>query len=303
MGRRALVLIVALVLAGAAAFAIFQYLQGVQEEAEANQERVTVYRALQPIAQGTEGSQILQGEGTLFTESYEIFELLPDGAPTNRQELETTLAGKVAVAAIPANQLFTSSQWVTLTTQITPLSELIGEGLQAITISPGSVQGINGFPNPGDRINVIVSLDIEANLIDVGQAPDLGLPQEPPAEGEGAAAEEETITVQYTRYVLQGLPVIAVGRDVRPEQDGNGEDTTATTIQTQAPAEGEQAQEVSTVYTLEVTPEQAERLVYAQNNGSIYLTLVPPDFVEVDTLGVTIETLFEGDLVDDIFNQ
>lgn len=303
MGRRALVLIVALVLAGAAAFAIFQYLQGIEDEVAAGQERVIVYRALEPIAQGTEGSQVLQGEGALFEESFELRELLPDGAPTSRQELETTLSGKVAVAPIPANQLFTASQWVTLTTDITPLSELIGEGLQAITISPGSVQGVNGFVEPGDRINVIVSLDIEARLIPQGEAPDLGLPTEPGGEGEGEAAEEEQVTVSYTRLVLQGLPVIAVGPDVRPESadEANGE-STPTTLQTQAPAEGE-AQEVSTVYTLEVTPEQAERLVYAQQNGSIYLTLVPPDFVEVDTRGVTIENLFEGDLVDDIFSQ
>jgi hypothetical protein len=33
------------------------------------------------------------------------------------------------------------------------------------------------------------------------------------------------------------------------------------------------------------------------------MTLVPADFVEVETQGVTIETLFAGDIVDDIFGN
>ena len=56
-----------------------------------------------------------------------------------------------------------------------------------------------------------------------------------------------------------------------------------------------------TVFTLEVTPEQAERIAYAFENGSMWLTLVPEDFVEVETQGVIIDTLFGGDLVSDIF--
>jgi hypothetical protein len=60
---------------------------------------------------------------------------------------------------------------------------------------------------------------------------------------------------------------------------------------------------VQTIFTLEVTPEQAERLVFTFESGSTYLTLVPVDFVEVETTGITIERLFTGDLVEDIFGQ
>jgi pilus assembly protein CpaB len=299
MGRRALILIVALLLAGAAAFAIFQYLQGVRSEITAGQERVTVFRAVQPITAGQEGSAVLQGGPAFYVESFELNELLPEGAITTPEQLQATLGGKVALAPIPRNQLFTTGQWVTLTTQITPLAELIGEGLQAITISPGAVQGVNGFPLPGDRVSVIVSLDIEARLLPT-EGPIIGIPEEEPAEGE--TTEEQAVTVSYTRFVLQGLPVIAVGRDVRPLPESEQDPTTVTTVVTD-PSAPPAEQEVSTVYTLEVTPEQAERLVFAQQNGSIYLTLVPLDFVEVDTVGITIETLFEGDLLTDIFGQ
>jgi hypothetical protein len=58
-----------------------------------------------------------------------------------------------------------------------------------------------------------------------------------------------------------------------------------------------------TTFTLEVTPEQAERIAFSFENGSVWMTLVPADFIEVDTEGVTIETLFTGDLVEDIFGN
>ena len=63
MGRRAVVLVIALALAGIAAFAIFQYLQGIEDELSAGQVEVPVYRALAPIAEGTEGSFISAGSG------------------------------------------------------------------------------------------------------------------------------------------------------------------------------------------------------------------------------------------------
>jgi Flp pilus assembly protein CpaB len=122
------------------------------------------------------------------------------------------------------------------------------------------------------------------------------------------------VTVTYTRYVLQGLNVLAAGREVRQEEDDDqtGEIDAATGTDTgegtATPTDGTAGQEAedlgnSTVFTLEVTPDQAERIVYAFENGSIWLTLVPADFVEIETDGVTIDNLFGGDLVDAIFPE
>lgn len=298
MGRRATVLVVALVLAGVAAFSIFQFLRGIEAEVEAGQEQVPVFRAIGPIPEGTEGSTVLQAEGVSFEESTEEQADLPADAITSREELEETLSGKVAAGPISGNQVLTSNQWVQLTVDITPLAELIGEGKQAITIAPGQVEGVNGFVRPGDRINAIITLDIALNLTAVGQ-PTFGVAGAQTTEGGG------TETVRYTRYVLQGLPVLAVSRDVRPEE-GEGEPVAAVQPGEAAPEGQAQPQpegEASTVFTLEVTPEQAERIVFAQDAGSLYFTLVPPDFVEAPTAGVTIESLFAGDLAADIFSS
>ena len=191
---------------------------------------------------------------------------------------------------------------------MTPLAEEIPSGKQAMTISVDNVRGVNGFVEPGDRINMIITLDISFDLlpedfsgitIDAGEEPGVG-DAGAPAPGE---EDEEAIVVTYTRYVLQGLPVIATGRDVRPDEDAP---QTVETPESQAPAEGAEAELEedtgnATIFTLEVTPEEAERIAYAFENGSIWLTLVPEDFVEVETNGVIIDNLFGGDLVDDIF--
>ncbi|MGQ0849521.1 MAG: Flp pilus assembly protein CpaB [Actinomycetota bacterium] len=302
MGRRALVLLVALLLAGVAAFAVFQFLQNIQSEAEAGQEKQTVFRATTFIAEGSQGSQVLQSQ--LVVESEENTQDLPDGAITTAEALQAALTNRLAVGPIERNQIITGSQWVELSVQLKPLSELIPSGKQAITISTDAVRGVNGFVRPGDLINLIITVEIEFNQIPV-DSPIFGIPTETTA-ADGTAGQEQTETVTYTRYVLQGLPVLAVAQQVRSEE---GEPTPVVTQQfdeqgNPIPADQAAQQQVpQTVFTLEVTPEQAERIVFSFETASVWLTLVPSDFVEVETQGVTIENLFAGDLVQDIFGN
>jgi Flp pilus assembly protein CpaB len=300
MGRRALVLLVALLLAGVAAFAVYSFVNGIQEDVIAGQERVVVYRATQAVPEGQDGNLFLQTP--MWVASEDQTEDVPDGAIESEQELQAVIQNKVAVGPISNNEILTADQWVELSVDITPLAEQIPSGKQAITISTDQVRGVNGFIQPGDRINAIVTLDIEFTLLPEN-APGFGIPsEEPPPEGE--APEEESEVVTLTRYVLQGIPVLAVDRDVRP-QEGERQDVEAAPAPGAEGAEGVPAEPVvpATVFTLEVDPEQAERFVYAFENGSMWLTLVPEDFVEVDTDGITIENLFQGDLVEDIFGS
>ena len=328
MGRRAIVLLVALILAGLAAWAVWQYLQGVEEAAEDQQVKVTVFRAgcdrpdndadapceLPDIAEGTDGSVLLSdynAGGNLIVMSEEEKEDLPDGFIEDENQLNQVLAGRVAAGPIPANGILTDSQWTSITVDVTPLAEEIPSGKQAMTISVDNVRGVNGFVEPGDRINMIITLDIAFDLLPEDFS---GITVEDPAAdpgtGDGGTTEpgeeEAVVVVTYTRYVLQGIPVMATGRDIRPDEDA----PPTVEVPSDTPedgTEGETAEEEdtgnATIFTLEVTPEQAERIAYSFENGSIWLTLVPEDFVEVETNGVIIDNLFGGDLVDDIFGN
>lgn len=295
-------MLVALVLAGVAAFAVFQFLNGIRNEVEDDRLKVPVYRAAELIPEGSQGSQILQS-GLILT-SEENKEDVPEGAVGSEDQLNAVLSGRLAVGPIAEHEIIVDSQWAQLTVDLKPMSELIPSGKQAITISTDAVRGVNGFIRPGDMINLIVTLDIEFNQIP-SDSPIFGIPTETTTPEGGAPTEEQSETITYTRFVLQGLPVLAVATDVRqeegevapvvtPQVDAEGNPITTGT----APADAPQ-----TIFTLEVTPEQAERIAFAFENGSIWLTLVPADFVEVETQGVTIETLFSGDIVDDIFGN
>jgi Flp pilus assembly protein CpaB len=288
--------LVALLLAGVAAFAVFQFLNGIQNEVEANRQKVPVYRATEFIPEGTEGSLALQSNG--FEPGEENVEDLPGGAISSEPELQAIVAGRLAVGPIEKHEIITQSQWAQLTVELKPLSELIPSGKQALTISTDAVRGVNGFVRPGDLINLIITVEIEFSQIPV-DSPIFGVPSQTPAGG--TSTEEQTRSVTYTRFVLQGLPVLAVANDVRSEEGEGTPVVTPAVDETGQPIPAEEVQVPETVFTLEVTPEQAERIVFSFETGSVWMTLVPADFVEVETTGITIESLFTGDIVQDIF--
>jgi Flp pilus assembly protein CpaB len=317
---------VALILAGLAAWAVWNFLQNVEKEAKEGQEIVTVFVAgSNGIAEGAEGDILVSGYDSdgrcqdadvlladaancTIKQDTDQKEDVPADAIDSEEKLRTVLNGKVAAGPISAGSILNAAQWVEVTVDVIPLSEQIPSGKQAITISTSNIQGINGFVEAGDRINMIITVDIEFEQIPV-DFEGVTLP-DPGTGDEGTTTDPEatdTIVVTYTRYVLQGLPVLAAGREIRPDEDAPPTVDAGTETGTEGGGTTDQPAEEdtgnSTVFTLEVTPDQAERIVYAFENGSIWLTLVPTDFVEVETDGVVIDNLFGGDLVEQIFGS
>lgn len=319
MGRRAIVLLVALILAGLAGWAVWNYLESVQEEHQAGQEIVTVFRAgPSGIAEGQEGSILLSGfnsdvrcqndasdaattQGCGIRASRDQLQDTPADAFTSVETLRQYLDGRIAAGPVSAGSILTRAQWVELSLQTTPLADLIPAGKQAMTIQVGQVEGVNGFIEPGDLINMIITLDIPASLIPL-DFPGVVVPEDP--SGEFVPGGDPLAVMSFTRFVLQGIPVMAVGTTVRVDEDGDQTGqipaVPTTTPEGEAPAgPGGNA----TTFTLEVTPEQAERIAHAFANGNIWLTLVPADFVEVNTQGVILNNLFGGNLIEDIFEN
>lgn len=293
MGRRTLVLVVAIVLAALAGYSVFTVLDRAQDAAAEGLEFQPVYRANILLAEGTEGSLLLSQVGANQPPiglSEENAQFVPANAITTEEQLQAVLDGQVAAGPISAGQILTSDQWVQITTEVRPLSEVIPEGKQAITISADQVRGVGGFIEAGDRINVIVTLDLSIDPTFIEDATQFiegadEIPVEDTTTGDEVALQQ--VSKQITRFVLQGLPVLAVGREVVPDDDAP-ETVDAT------PAEGEEAAGGNSgILTLEVTADEAERLVFAQEIGSTYYTLVPEDFLVTPTDGVIIETLFE----------
>lgn len=319
MGRRAIVLLVALILAGLAAWAVWNFLTNVQREADDERVKTDVFIAgNNGIAEGADGSILVSAYDNenqckdpdlpfaevtcqIKLDRDEVEDVPPDAIVTEEQ-LRQVLTGRVAAGPISPGSILTNRQWTEVTVEVIPLSDQIPSGKQAVTVSTGNVQGVNGFVEAGDHINMIITLDIEFDLLNLDSPLALPDQQVDPETGQPISPDGQPFTVTISRFVMQDIPVMAVGQEIRPDEEAPPTvEVTPTTVAGQQPEE--QAGGNETTFTLEVTPEQAERIVFAFQNGAIWLTLVPEDFVEVETNGVTIDNLFGGDLVEAIFGN
>lgn len=282
MGRRTIVLVVALLLAGVSAFAVWNFLTNVEAEVRGDVELVEVYRAQSLITPGTSGEEAL-AQGRVLR-SHEERQFLPQNAITSEEQLSQVLRGRVAAGPVSGNQVLTTDQWVDLTASIKPLSSLIGEGKQAMSVQVDQVRGVNNFVRPGDRVNLIVTIAtpvIEVQVIGGTETTEATL-------AELLEQIEEAREQEVSRFFLQGVSVLAVGRDLASDTVGEP------VVQTAVPGQdGQEQPQFQGIYTLEVTSEQAEKIAFAYEKGSVWLTLVPQDFVEAPTEGITKETLFE----------
>ena len=317
MGRRTLVLFIALILAGVSAVSVFLWLSNVEDEAAERFTEIEVFRATQFIDVGTEGeiardfiesstalssildldtANVLVCSGVLERDRTSSNQGICDQKEQNLNFLNE----KVAAGPISAGQLITTDLFVTAAELNTVfLSEDIAQGKVAISFRPGDDAAVGGFIRPGDRINLIASAGVElSQIIDLVSDPDLrdliidlGIGQqpeeEPPVGQEEGEEEADPITqfvntlppsIQFTQTVLQDIEVLAFGPDTRLAPLGTGLEPQGTQI-----------------IVVEVTSEQAELIQFAKENTSIALTLLPKDapYTQFASRGVVVDDLFD----------
>ena len=312
MGRRTIVLVIAVVLAVVAAFAVWQYLTTVEDDIRADIAEVRVYRATELLAAKTPGEEarplieeslalresvVFEGSTILCAgpkEGDEGEDPNTHGCPENPSDLNTVLDNRVAAGPISAGQLVTTEQWVELQEfQEASLSESIASGKVAIGIQPSDVKAAGGFVRPGDRVNLLASATVEiTDALSLYQYPELAAllaenqqqdtaQAAPPAEGAfttttAPAGPVIPTSIDFTQTILQDLEVLAVGVDTRPSRVPTG----LTPVGTQ-------------IIVLEVTPAQAEQIEFAQQYTSIALTLLPQGpYTPFESSGVVVDDIF-----------
>ena len=315
MGKRSIVLFIALGLAVVSAFAVWQYLSSVEDNVRADIREVNVYRATEPIEQGTEGdaarpfiieSQALVG-AVAFTDSKILCtgpvvrdgtedQTVCDGLPG---DLNALLDSKVAAGPISAGQLITTDMFV-LPAELNSvsLSEAIPANKVAISIRPEDDAVSGGFIRPGDRVNIIASADVQLNqFLNVLRDPALRAlilgPGDPASTTTtsipGSSNNEEEVdplaaladtfptSIQFTQTVLQDIEVLAVGPDNTLQGLGTG----------LTPQAGQ-------IIVLNVTVEQAEKIEFARNYTTVALSLLPKEgtYTPFEANGVVVDDLF-----------
>ncbi|MFV2001039.1 MAG: Flp pilus assembly protein CpaB [Acidimicrobiia bacterium] len=315
MGRRTLVLIIAVALAGISGFAVWQYLSNVEDDLRSDIAEVVVYRATDPIASGEAGSESQNriAESTALREQV-VFEgstILCTGAagdnaskdpsefgcPNNPNDLNAILDGKVAAGPIATGQLIAATSFADTRDLQQRLSDAIAPGKVAISVQIDNVTASGGFIRPGDNVNILASASLTPlNFLEIISNEELrdllvqvttGETTTPDGE---VAPEDDTTTItapgnlsgaipssiDVTETIMQNVQVLAVGPDTRPAPLDTGLEPSG-----------------SVVVVFEVTPQQAELIEYARQYTDVTLSLLPTgDYVPYDSQPVVVDDIF-----------
>jgi pilus assembly protein CpaB len=273
MARRTVAVLIAIVLALAAAGLVWWYASSVRQEAEKEEGNVAVLIASEDIPQRTTGEAAVEQN---LVEMAEVPErLVAPGALTT----EAALQGGVFTAAVAKGQQIVSSQLGAQ--EEASLSFRIKSGMRAISVPIDRVRGVGGLLTSGDKVDVIATFKAE----DLSQALagfNAALTAEEVARLQEEGFEPENASGTVTRILLQQIEVLAVDQLASASTGGLG-----------LGSSDENAPPSDPVVILTVTPEDAERLVLAEEIGSVWFILVPGEDTEtVPTPGSAVINVF-----------
>lgn len=206
--RRTLILIAAALVGAVAAYALFTYVGGIEDEANDNAERVKIFKIVQDIPKGTFGDEAFsQG---LIEEDVIAKEYRPATAITEPSQVD----GLVAISDLPANQVVVSNQFVTQAASLSTFSSLLKNNEVAITISVDQIRGVAGLLVPGDFVNMLVTTSTSTETGDGGDG------SAPTADG------ADQVYQQPARLLFHKVQILAVGQ-TRKLEPGETADTNA----------------------------------------------------------------------------
>jgi pilus assembly protein CpaB len=254
MGRRSILLIVAVVIAALGATMIFLYVQGIDNRAEAGQEPVQVLAATEKIEAG-ESIETATDAGKLDLISVPKDDVVP-GALTNTD----SLSGQIALAPIYPQEQILAAKFGAVGTE-TQIN--IPDGSMAVSVNLSDPARVAGFVSPGSKVAIFFT-----------GAPD--------AAASAQSGQAPGSTSGFTRLLLPEVDVIGVGTT-----------TVLTSTTTDASGAATTEQLPKTLLTLSLTQEQAQKVIFAQGNGELALGLLNDKSKVRPDGGTDFRTLFK----------
>jgi pilus assembly protein CpaB len=223
---------VSLVIAFVGSYFIYTWIQkqqAPQQVVQVQAEAVPVVVAVSDLPWGT------QLKPEMLTTKPFLKQSLPAGYFSGPDDIKD----RVVVAPLKANDPVTEHRLAPVSIKTGGVSAVLEQGKRAIAVKGDKVIGIAGFINPGNKVDVLVTVkDPQKN-------------------------EEKTKTI------LENIMVLATGTQIQKNEKGEP-----------SPVD---------VYTLAVTPEEAETLSLGANEGKLQLALRSvTDTATVLTSGVNI---------------
>lgn len=253
MGRRTVILIAAFLIAGLGASLVFLYVQGVDQRAQAEAEPVQVMTVTETINAGESVAEAEKAGKFALTEVA--------GASVLDEALSdtTTIADEVALTPLYKGEQVVPAKFG----QVGSQSRIsIPNKAVAVSVQLTDPQRVAGFVTPGSNVAIFASANLKACNVD---------PTTPVGD-------------EYTRLLIADAPVIGVG------ETGF---TSTTTVTEKGETTEETTDEVpTTVLTLGLEQQDAEKLVLASYKTCLNFGLKTDKSVVELTAGLVIDALF-----------
>ena len=279
MRLRVILMIVAIIIAGVAVFGVIAYISNIRQTAEKEVEKIEVLVAVQNIPKDTFVEDLMSSKSV---------ELLAIPRKYIAEGVLTTLdnfKGFVTISPISKGEQITSTKFVK--PEQAGLAFNIPGDMVAISIPVDEVIGVSNLISIGDMVNVIATFKPEEKQAET--AADTTTVETQAVE----AGQEEILTEikePITKTLLWNVKVLYLGTREITAEEQKEKDSKILSNQAEKDAK---AIIVNTV-TLAVSPEDAEKLVFSEEMGLVWLALVPSEGVEVkETPGRTYKNIFE----------
>lgn len=243
MRTKIIVLVVAVLLGLAAAYAAVNYIEGARSTIEAGEQPVQVLVAQQDLPAGLPSEELVDNEYVVLVEIPRRF--VADGAVSST----AVIAGKLLTVPLTKGEQITEARF-SLPTEA-GLSFAVPEDFVAVAVNNNASRGVAGLIRPGDSVVVYATF-----------APSGGL--------------EEAVT----KLMLPKARVLAVGASTSSLDETAAEETNDGAGGLTGTRAAERAEAPSTI-TLALSTADAEKIVFAEEQGSIWLALLGPGTTEV----------------------
>ena len=254
MRIKVVILIAALVLGGLAAVLAAQYLSDARSELASEGQPISVLVAQEDIPRGMSADELLAKKMIAATDVPRRFTAA--GAISSPRAIE----GQVLAVPLTKGEQVTAERFEFPSTA--GLAYSIPKGLMAVSIGINDVNGVSGLVKPGDHVSLYVTLD-------------------PGPDGKTA----------ITQMLLPDSRVLALGASMSTESSAETEEQKTGGLGSSA-RQNSSTSEGPRTLTIAVTPEDAERVVYAEELGSVWCALLPASAEDIaPTNGQTVKTV------------
>lgn len=245
MRTKLVVLIVALLVGLLAAFWAVTYIEGARAKVEAEDQPVEILVAQQDLPAGLTSEELVGEEYLALVAVPRRY--VADGAVSSLRVIE----GKMLTVPLTKGEQVTASRF-SLPTEA-GLSFAVPEDYVAISLPNTADRGVAGLVRPGDSVVVYATFELEPGRIDTA----------------------------VTRLILRKARVLAVGASTTSISSEAGEEDDANTGTLGGAAQASPDADIPSTVTLALSPADAEKLVFAQEEGTVWLGLLGSGTTEV----------------------